>query len=408
MSLTVKAFGMYILNMQKIFQAVSNLAFKVIGAFSKEIILFESFPEVDGSPWMIYQEMKRRGFDKKYKLVWAVDKDFRPPAGVKSVPFFGRLSRLQRSRRVLYKTLAKLIVDSNRPVYKKNPNTIRIFVRHGGPFKKCPDYMHSIGEVNYMLTLSQALQEVDFVDCKDYCVQNMENIVPLGFPANDRLFEEADLFANGFYPTLCQTQPQKRFAKIIGWLPTFRQHRIGGRVDSEKVYPFGVPLVQSEEELVQLNQILNEKDILLVIQMHHAQAANFSKLSFSNIVLMDQNLKYKMGVSTANLMQSFDALITDYSAAYHEYVMLNRPVALAIDDFEEYSSKTGFVFDYFEWIKGVYLKTLPDLLHFVDEVANGVDSAKSDREMAARRIHKYIDNQSTKRVVDFLVEKAGL
>lgn len=408
MSLTVKAFGMYILNMQKFFQAVSNLAFKIIGAFSKEVILFESFPEVDGSPWMIYQEMKHRGFDKKYKLVWAVDKDFKAPAGVKSVPFFGRLSRLQRSRRVLYKTLAKLIIDSNRPIYKKNPDTVRIFVRHGGPFKKCPDYMHSIGEVNYMLTLSQALQEVDFVDCKDYCVQNMENIVPLGFPANDRLFEEADLFANGFYPTLCQTQPQKRFAKIIGWLPTFRQHRIGGRVDSEKVYPFGVPLVQSEEELVQLNQILNEKDILLVIQMHHAQAANFSKLSFSNIVLMDQNLKYKMGVSTANLMQSFDALITDYSAAYHEYVMLNRPVALAIDDFEEYSSKTGFVFDYFEWIKGVYLKTLPDLLHFVDEVANGVDSAKSDREMAARRIHKYIDNQSTKRVVDFLVEKAGL
>lgn len=399
---------MYILNMQKTFRFIAGLVFKIMGAFSKEIVLFESLPELDGSPWMIYQEMKRRGFDKKYKLVWAVDKDFHAPVGVKSVPFFGNLSHLQRCRRLLYKILVKVIVDSNRPVYKKNPKTVRLFTRHGGSFKRSPDYMHSIGKVDYMLTLSQALQEIDFVDCKDYCVQKMENIVPLGMPANDRLFESVDLFANGFYPTLCQTEPQKRFEKIIGWLPTFRQHRFGNRVDSEKVCPFGVPLVQAEEDLVQLNKILSEKNILLVIQMHHAQAPNFSKQTFSNIVLMDQNLKYKMGVSTANLMQSFDALITDYSAAYYEYVMLDRPVALAIDDFEEYSSKTGFVFDYFEWIKGVYLKNLPDLLRFVDDVANGVDLAREVRRKAARHIHKYIDNQSAKRVVDFLVEKARL
>jgi hypothetical protein len=56
----------------------------------------------------------------------------------------------------------------------------------------------------------------------------------------------------------------------------------------------------------------------------------------------------------------------------------------------------------------VYLKTIFDLTHFIEDVANGVDSAKAEREMAARRIHKYIDNQSTKRVVDFLVEKAKL
>ena len=42
-------------------------------AKKRNIILFESFPELDGSPWMIYQELKRRDFEKKYKLVWAVD-----------------------------------------------------------------------------------------------------------------------------------------------------------------------------------------------------------------------------------------------------------------------------------------------------------------------------------------------
>ena len=388
-SLTAEPFGMYILTV-------------------KEIILFESYPELDGSPWMIYQEMKHRGLDKKYKLVWAVGKDFKAPAGIMTVPFFGSLSRLQRWRRSWYNAKAKLIVDSNRPIFKKNPETVRLYTRHGGPFKKCEDYMHSLGKMDYMLTLSSELQKIDFDDCRGYCIDKIDEIIMLGFPANDRLFEKKDLFQNGFYPALSPSCSKSHFKKIIGWFPTFRQHRIGGRVDSTKVLPFGIPLVQTEEELVSLNDFLGEKNILLVIQMHHAQMANFAKRSFSNIVLVDPKLKYEMNVSTANILQSFDALITDYSAAYFEYAMLDRPVALAIDDFEEYLSKTGFLFDYFEWIKGVYLKTIFDLTHFIEDVANGVDSAKTEREMAARRIHKYIDNQSTKRVVDFLVEKAKL
>jgi CDP-glycerol glycerophosphotransferase (TagB/SpsB family) len=81
---------------------------------------------------------------------------------------------------------------------------------------------------------------------------------------------------------------------------------------------------------------------------------------------------------------------------------------LAIDDFEEYSSKTGFAIDYFEWIKGVYLKDSSDLVHFIENVADGIDIAKTEREKTMHRIYKFIDNQSTKRVVDFLVENAKL
>ena len=386
---------------------LSDIA-NTVKSFSRKIILFESFPELDGSPWMIYREMIRRGLDKKYRLVWAVDRDFKVPSGIENISFFGKLSFFQRICRFFCMLRVKLVIDSNRPICKKYSGMMRLFTRHGGPLKKCPNYMHSLGRMDYMLTLSPALQEIDFVDCKDYCVQKKEDILPLGFPANDRLFEKTDLYANGFIPALCPICPQERYSKIIGWLPTFRQHGQVDRIDSEKIFPFGVPLVQTLDDLQQLNRFLNERNILLAIQMHHAQAANFVKYSFSNIVLISQDLKYKMNVSTANLMQSFDALITDYSAAYHEYIMLDRPVALTIDDFEEYSSATGFLFDYFEWIKGVYLKTVPDLMCFVEDVAKGIDSAKDDRKKAVQRIHKYVDNQSTTRVVDFLVEKARL
>ena len=389
----------------KVFYLLMYLA----GLFLKrDVILFESYPELDGSPWMVYLELKKRGFAKKYRLVWAVDASFSAPKDVDCVPFFGKISLKQKIVRKIYALRAKLILDCNRPLYKKNPYTIRMFMRHGGPLKKCSDYIHSIGKIDYAPTLSQDIQKIDFIDFKDACVKKIEDLVPLGFPANDRIFENVDLFENGFYPSLCTSYTGKRFKKVIGWLPTYRQHRSGTRVDSEIVFPFGVPLIKAKEDLFRLNAVLSEKDTLLAIQMHHAQMSNFAKEKFSNIILIDQNLKYQMGVSTANLMHSSDALITDYSAAYHEYVMLNRPIALSIDDYEQYASKTGFLFDFFDWIKGVYLKDVSDLIHFVDDVANGVDSAKKEREKAMHRIHKYVDNGSTQRVVDFLVEKAKL
>ena len=45
------------------------------------------------------------------------------------------------------------------------------------------------------------------------------------------------------------------------------------------------------------------------------------------------------------LLRNADALITDYSSAYFDYMLLNRPIAFTVEDIEEYRKKRGFVFD---------------------------------------------------------------
>jgi len=374
----------------------------------QKYIIFESVPERDGSPWMIYNELKKRGYGKKYKLVWAVDSSFRISDECDCLPFFGKLSFLQRLKRYVILYRAKLILDSNRKIEKNNPNSLRFFLRHGGPLKKCTKYLKTLGQIDCTLSLSDALKEIDYANMSS-SIGKLENFLVLGFPANDRIFEDVDLFQNGFYPRiLSSSEMRNTYNKVIGWLPTFRQHRAGNRIDSTTLFPMGVPLIRSRDALLHLNSFLSDKNILMVVQMHHAQAANFSKEKLSNIILVPQELKYDFHVATANLMHSFDALITDYSAAYHEYILLNRPIALSIDDYEEYLSRTGFCLDFFEWIKGVYLKTYEDLLNFIENVAYGIDSAKAEREKAMLRIHKYVDGNSTHRVTDFLVGKANL
>lgn len=366
----------------------------------RNIIIFESYPNLDGSPWMIYNELKKRGFGNKYRMLWAVDASFK--STTKDECFVFRSNFIQTFTWLWYKCHAKLIVDSNRYIGKVNPKTFRMHTQHGAPLKGCLCYTRSLGNVDCLLSLSENMAKLE----KRMYPSADGRIQVLGYPTNDRLFEYVDLYENSFFEKL--TGNNHRFAKIIGWLPTYRQHRFGGPLDSDYVFPFGVPLFKNHEDFERVNLLLKKENVLLAIQMHHAQAMNFPKQSYSNIVLIDSALKQELGVSTANLMTNFDAMITDYSAAYHEYLLLDRPIALSIDDFDDYAKNPGFVVDYFDWIKGVYLKTTNDLVKFIEDVSKGMDSAKDERNLAKRRIHKYIDNQSTKRVVDFLIENAKL
>lgn len=368
----------------------------------REYILFESYPELDGSPWMIYQELINRGFDKRYKLRWLVDKSFKAPPNVPCVNFFNG-SFLQEVKSCYLLAKAKVIIDSNRWVYKTNQKTFRLHTKHGAPLKGVYFYTSKLGNVDAVLSLSEELIDIE----EKNSPSAKGKIIPLGFPTNDRLFENVDLYKLGFWEKI--TGQKEKFDRIIGWLPTYRQHRNGSKSGRASfVHPYGIPIIKHKDELENLNEVLKTKNALLAIQIHHAQMKNFSDFSYSNIVLIPQSLKYEMNISTINLMCSFDAMITDYSSAYHEYLLLDRPIGLSIDDYDVYYKKPGFCLDYFEWIKGFYIKSFDDLLVFIQDTLEGRDVAKSERESALLRIHKNRDAKSTMRVVDYLIRAAKL
>lgn len=372
----------------------------------QDCIFFESFPELDGSPRMIYNELKKRGYEKKYKFIWLVNKDY-DSHDIQSMPCFGHLTIKEKILKEIRLCHAKIIIDSNRPIAKRNPKTFRLYTRHGGPLKRVQSYTKKLGEVDFVLATSEETRSLDFIDYQNSSCKSINQVVPLGFPANDELFNKDDLKSTDFFKRHLDDDSSS-FDKIIGWLPTIRQHKVGKRVDSTKIYPFGMPLVYSKKDLDRLNCFLNQKNILLAVQLHHAQAANFSRERFSNIVLISEEIKREMNISFASLLKSFDALITDYSSVYYEYLLLNRPIALSIDDIEEYTTKTELYVDYFDWIKGDYLKNIDDLITFVKNVSLGIDSKKQEREYVLHRVHAHVDDQSTKRVVDFLINNTAL
>ena len=359
----------------------------------KPVILFESYPDFSGSPLEIYNELVKRGYDKKYDLIWAVYSTFKEKTNYKVVKFHG--CNTPEKQNVLRRT--KVIIDSNRYIQKPRPDVFRIHVRHGLPFKFCKDYFNDIGNVDSIITTSE---EIKLLDEKVYPTSLKGKFVITGLPVLDSLFNKIDLYSNGFIKEL--TGIENRYSKIIGWLPTFRKHRFGGKQMGKK-FKFGLPIINSIEDFNNLNKKLLEKNCLLMIQMHHAQANDYQQLpKCSNIVFVNENIKNKYKLTTHNLMSVFDAMITDYSAAYHEYIILNRPIGLTIDDLVEYSKTEGFCCNYLDWIKGEYILDIKNLCSFIENVSQNIDNEKIEREKSLHKIHNYIDNKSTNRVVNYL------
>lgn len=366
----------------------------------KPVILFESYPDFSGSPLEIYNELIKRGYDKKYDLIWTVYSTFNEKTNYKVVKYHG--CNTPEKRNILGRT--KVIIDSNRYVQKPNSKVYRLHARHGSCLKNSSNYNSGIGQVDAILTTSKEMMECDM---RIFPPHVKDKFIVTGYPATDRIFSPRNLYDCGFIKEITGTD--NSFSKIISWLPTYRQHRFSPNSGSKKIFPYGLPLIKSPAEWNKLNDVLSKNNILLLVHPHHAQAKNYKQLpNTSNIKFVNEPLKRKYNIANTDVLGNSDALITDYSAAYHEYVILNRPIALTVDDLIEYSHSCGFFVNYIEWVKGDYLLDTEDLEDWFNDIANGIDNSKDEREISLHKIHDNIDNKATERVVDYLIEKAKL
>lgn len=365
---------------------------------AKPVILFESYPDFNGNALAIYEELVKRRYDEKYDLVWAVYSDFNLKTSYKVVKFFNCNSAEKQD--IIRRT--KCIIDSNRYIPKFSKLVYRFHVRHGCCLKNSVVYNRSVGDLDAILTTSDEMLKLDQ---QIWSPQIRNKFAVLGMPVTDKLFHPKDMYSNGFLKEL--TGQGEKFSKIISWLPTYRDHRF--KHFSTNRFPFGIPAVHNIKEYESINETLKAKNALLIIQMHHAQAKNYKQLpNCSNIVFINEQIKNKYGISTSDILGNSDALLTDYSAAYHEFIILNRPIGLIIEDLVPYSKVQGFFCNYLEWIKGDYIIDNDTLIEWISNVTNGIDNSKIDRELSLNRIHKYKDDNASKRVVDFLIEKAKL
>ena len=360
----------------------------------KNIIVLESSPDLADNTYAVYLELLKRKYNEKYKIYWFLNKqvpDLQPPENVYFHPKMvgGLLNKLKAK---WISARAKFIIDSNNYVYKVHKKQIRIHLKHGLPMKDASAYNSAIGEVDLIPVPGEYWVDV----CSKEHGIDPDIVKPLGFPRND---------------VLC---PKEHGTKTVIWMPTYRN--LAGEPDESynfnKIMPFGLPLVDSAETLQEINSLFKKHGAYLLVRLHPAQNADGINLSeLSNIKLCNDAFIKEHNTTLYSLLSYTDALISDYSSVYYDYLVLSKPIALATFDFEQYKKHNGILAKDYEEFKAMYPAVFLEKPEDLTAFFNGVFSEDKNIYKCKEAKEKYMgahSNEAAKKVVDFMAENYGL
>lgn len=209
-------------------------------------------------------------------------------------------------------------------------------------------------------------------------------------PRNDLLFTNSN---NDYLNKIRQGR------KVIVYMPTFRKSEGLGRKDSNIDFP-----LINQANIQPLDTFLAQNNLLLIIKPHPYQ--NHIRLfdaKCSNIIILKNEDLNRNGLHLYELLASTDALISDYSSVYFDYLLLNRPIAFVTIDLDSYQGLRGFTVENpYDIMPGAKIKDLNDFKQFLLDVANNNDLYKDDRQRVNDLSNAYKSNDASKRILDFL------
>ena len=357
----------------------------------QNIIIIESHNDFDCNGGAFYEYLIRNGYNKKYKIVLLLKHhELKPndlPENVVCVPLFK-----PNIMKDYYICRAKIFTADNTVTDKVRDDQQSYYFTHGaGGLKNVHGYININNTVDYVLMQSENYAPIQAYQYSLHYPS--KRLLFLGYPIHDVLNSESSLELSKL--------TSRKYNKVILWMPTFRK-AIGNRIDSNKEQALGIPLINTQNELVKLNNILKHKDSLLIIKIHPMQDVKGLKIkTMSNILVLTNREVKGLNIDNYRLMANTDALISDYSGAAYDYLQLNKPIGYVLEDMNDY--KLGFVIqDIKNLIAGHEIYNIMDLEKFIVDIIGGNDKFREKREMIKNYIYKYNDTNNCKRIVEFM------
>ena len=205
----------------------------------------------------------------------------------------------------------------------------------------------------------------------------LERVQALGIPRTDALLDT--VATEHARECVYEKHPEWRNKHVIQYAPTFRDIKGKSRTCFEPVLDFD-----------RLSDSL-APDQVFVITPHPVMTNPIVSKAYSNICVVRD-------VSTYDVFNVSEQLITDYSSVIFEYALLKKPIAFYCYDLEEYSR--GFYLRYPEDLPGPVFRSQSELEKYLSESTkvNAVD-------YSAAFIRKYMsscDGHSSERIADII------
>lgn len=335
----------------------------------KSLVIFRSKPDYSDNARALAEYMVENGYTKKYKVYYDVENKNKFLNKNSEITFFSSRAKYGRFKlSSIYRlfTAGYLMSTHEMIIIKKESRDGQLLVRlwHGCSFK---DRASNDGIVQRSFDFALVSGPL-FVDIKAYFWNvDKEYIHPLGFPRYDWLLKESDR-AQNLKNTLCKNKES-----LVIWMPTFR-NEVKGRYGSiEGLSPF--PLMPDDNSWKELDAQCKKINVRIVIKTHVLQKEyKIPWNSFSNIMRITEDELSAQGIKLYEFLAVTDALVSDYSSVAIDYLIVNKPIAFALDDYKLYKDKRGFVFrNPLDYMPGHHLYNLYDMYDFLRDVVNKND-----------------------------------
>ncbi len=358
------------------------------------LIVFESVPNLSDNPKPVFDEMIKRGLNKKYKFIWIVSGKSNDLPIIKNVHYCDKNSRFFKFQLLFYRMFAKAMICGNEFLVTSRKKQTSFYISHGTAIKSVKSYYTMPENINYFLVDGDGTKEMMTYQYNT----TPDKTIALGYPRNDVLVNSKRDISPLF--------PENAGQKIIVWYPTFRQHKNANISATQNA----LPIIHDEKLAIELNEIAKSNNALLVLKPHFAQdISKFKAQSLSNIKFIDDSFFTKNNISSYEFVGNCDALITDYSSIYYDFLLCDKPIGLVWEDYEEYKESVNFAIDMDVLMKGgEKIYNLDDFGKFLKNIANGIDPLKKERDEVSLWANYSRDGKSAERVADFVIKTANL
>jgi CDP-glycerol glycerophosphotransferase len=364
---------------------ILKLLIKILRLFinpQKNILLYHSFPDFSDNSFSFFCYVINN--HKEYQNIWLVndgDKDkFKKIISKYTTSTNYKIFKKKSFAGLYYYSKSKYVfhthgIFNNIPLSKKQVN---VNLWHGMPLKKIGhlDNNKTVPKSNYVISTSKLFQEIM---SKAFSIE-LDNVLISGQPRNDLIFTD------NFSLLDLVNKKKNDFDNVVLWMPTYRKSIIGDvRIDGEleKMNNF-----LDENYLSKLNVFFESIKSVCFIKLHPMDfmaVINFNK--YSNLYFLDNSHFEEKGISLYSVLKQTDLLLTDFSSIYIDYLLLDKPIAFLVSDFNQYSNSRGFVFEKpIAYMPGEIIKQKEDLIPFLQDVFVKKQDLFKDKRVNIRNV----------------------
>lgn len=378
----------------KIKELIKKSLFRFFSLFPiSNTIVFESAPVYADNTRAVFDEMVRRGLHRKYRFIWVYMPGEQIPEDVEYAEFVQRpaLGFVAKLRAIHCLCTARALISCNNVLQHHRKGQYAICLMHGAALKHVRNHYEIPKDIDDILSFSTYLKPYE----QKNTGADMQKMKVMGFPRNDILLT-SQLDVHKHFPDVS-------FDKLIYWMPTYRQHK-SGAVDASSI---AMPIIYNEEIAQQINNAAQAAKVLVIVKPHFAQdVSRITMMKLSNLIFINDVFLVEHHISNYALLGKADALLTDYSSVYYDYLLKDCPIGLCWDDYKEFEKREGFIVDMETVLAGgEKIYTAKDLCDFISRLAAGEDACKQQRHEVLKIIHDYQDGCSTQRVVNHIREQ---